>query len=233
MICNSVPLLRSGFLIQWKKWSWNFGGLLPRETWLGDGRLRFWFKVRSLTGCMSLACLPYLSEPLCKAIVFYKCALRFFPILWVKDCVIKFAGRRWGITTSHKGSTYIETQATKGSQISIKLLGGQYMRNKFLDFNTVMKESNISSFILWKTSTRLLRQSGAFVVFQIMMCCWLMSALCPAVTPSIFGALIMLLVVINNQSLRNYSTLCFVIKSYKYVNRFINQLLGLKPWMEV
>lgn len=54
-----------------------------------------------------------------------------------------------------------------------------------------------------------------------------MSALCPAVTPLIFRALIMLLVVINNQ--RNYSTLYFVIKSYKYVNRFINQLLGLKP----
>lgn len=223
MICNPVPLLRSGFLTQWKKWSCNFGGLLPRETWLGDGRLRFWFKAQSLAGCMSL----------CKAVVFYKCALRFFPILRVKDRVIKFAGRRRRITTSHKGSTYIETHATKGSQISIKLSWGQYMRNKFLDFNTVLTKSNISSFILWKTSMLLLMQFGAFVVFQITMCCWLMSALCPAVTPSIFRALIMLLIVINNQNLWNYSTLCFAIKFYKYVNRFINQFLGLKPWMEV
>lgn len=76
----------------------------------------------------------------------------------------------------------------------------------------------------------LLRQFRAFV------CCFsknvvLLTHAClvPCCDLSIFRALVTFLIIINNQCIRNYTTLWLVIKSWKYANRLINQLPRLKP----
>lgn len=151
MICNSVLWLSPGFLALWKhEVGFSVDSYLESPDEApgdrgSDSRLSPWHRF-----CVFVVvALPLwtLVPSSARQTVFYKRTLKFFPVLQVKDCVMEVAGRRWGITTSHKGSMFIGTQAAKSSWISTKLFGGQYMRNTLLDFNDATSKSNISLFI--------------------------------------------------------------------------------------